>query len=121
EFIGTDDKARSNFAMTWGTIDCPDKPSVRNDFKQDRAAMARGETFSGFHSFSQEDAAVIMSAGAIKDRSYENLCPADVAIFRLYKTMLDLAKSGEAGTDPVGVHVNPQVIVGTQGVVPAEG
>lgn len=121
EFVGLDDKALADFGMNWATIDSPDKPSVRNGFLQDRAAMARGETFSGFHSFSQEDAAVTMSAGAIKDRRFENLCPADMAIVRLYKTMLDLAKAGDSGADPVGVDVNPRAVQGTQGVVPPEG
>ena len=120
-FIGLDDDALRAFGMTWDTIDDPNKPSAKNGFKQDRAAMRRGDTFSGFHSFSQEDAAVIMSAGALKDRSIENLCPADVAIARLYRTMLGIAKTSETGADPVGLDADPMRIFGTQGLVPSGG
>ena len=119
-FIGLDPEALSKFGMTYETINDPDKPSRKNGFKQDRAAMRRG-AFSGFNSFTQEDSAVLMSAGAIKDRSEENLCRADMAISRLYRLHLKNAKAILAGEEPAGVDYNPVGIIGIQGTVPETG
>lgn len=44
-----------------------------------------------------------------------------LAITRLYKTLLEVAKSRGADTDPIGVNVNPMDVVGCQGTVPPEG
>jgi phthalate 4,5-dioxygenase len=121
KFIGLDDEALRNFGMTYDTINNPDKPYIHNGFKQDRAAMREGKTFSGFHSFTQEDSAVLMSAGALRDRTNENLCHADAGIARLYRTLLKIAKSGEKGEDPVGLDADPMKIVGVTGRVPENG
>ncbi|HJP69328.1 MAG TPA: Rieske 2Fe-2S domain-containing protein [Sphingomicrobium sp.] len=121
KFIGLDNSALAAFGMTYDTINDPDKPSRRNGFKQNREAMRQGRTFTGFNSFTQEDSAVLMSAGALKDRSNENLCRADMAISRLYRVHLQNAKSMLAGEEPVGVHYDPSGIIGIQGSVPPEG
>ncbi|HJQ18073.1 MAG TPA: Rieske 2Fe-2S domain-containing protein [Allosphingosinicella sp.] len=120
-FIGLDDEALRDSGLHWDTLNSPDKPSPLNGFKQNRDAMRRGETFSGFHSFSQEDAAVIQSAGALRDRRGENLAPSDAAIVRLYRTLLSIAKSAETGEDPVGLAADTMQIFGLQGKVPEGG
>lgn len=120
-FIGLDDDALRAFGMTYDTINDPNKASMRNGFLQNREAMRSGRSFSGFNSFTQEDSAVLMSAGALKDRTTENLCRADMAISRLYRTHLNNAKAAEEGRDPVGLHYNPVDIIGIQGRVPPEG
>jgi phthalate 4,5-dioxygenase oxygenase subunit len=116
-FIGLDQEALAAFGMTFETLNNPDRPRRENNFKQDRASMRSGQSFSGMHSFSQEDAAVIMSSGALKDRSKELLCPSDGAIIRLYRTLIAIAKTGRDGGDPVGLYADPLQIFGTQGRV----
>jgi len=115
KFIGLDPEALRDFALTFDTLNDPDRPGVRNNFKQDREAMRSGRSFSGLHSFTQEDAAVIMSSGPLKDRTKELLCPADAAIVRLYRTLLDIANSARDGRDPIGLQADTMQVFGTQG------
>jgi phthalate 4,5-dioxygenase oxygenase subunit len=119
-FIGLDEASLAAFGLTFATLDDPERPRRENNFKQDRAAIRAGRSFSGLPSFSQEDAAVNMSAGVLKDRSKELLCPADAAIVRLYRTLIAIAKSGRDGGEPVGVHADPMQIFGTQGRIPID-
>ena len=72
--VGLDDEALRNYNMTYDTVAAPGGPDRRNHFLQNRASLKQGK-FSGFHSFTQEDAAVVMSAGPIKDRTQETLGP----------------------------------------------
>ena len=120
-FIGLDQASLAAFGLTFETLDDPGRPRRENNFKQDRAAIRAGRSFSGLPSFSQEDAAVNMSSGALKDRSKELLCPADAAIVRLYRTLIAIAKNGRDGTEPVGVRADPMQIFGTQGRLPLNG
>jgi phthalate 4,5-dioxygenase len=78
---------------------------------QNRKWLKEGR-FSGFHSFTQEDGAVVMSAGPIKDRTKEILAPADAAVMRYYRMMFQLAKSVEGGKQPIGVDADPRRIQG---------
>ena len=110
KFLGLDDEALRRSGMTYDTIDDPNAPTFRNRFHQNRAAMAAGATFSGFHSFTQEDAAVIMSAGAIRDRTIEHLCEADRGIGMHYRTLKEMARAGERGEDPVGLNADAMQI-----------
>ena len=120
-FIGLDQASLAAFGLTYETLDDPARPRRENNFKQDRAAIRAGRSFSGLPSFSQEDAAVNMSSGALKDRSKELLCPADAAIVRLYRTLIAIAKNGRDGAEPVGVRADPMQIFGTQGRLPLDG
>ena len=79
--------------------------------------MKQGK-FSGFHSFTQEDAAVVMSAGPIKDRTQETSAPADAAVMRYYRMMLQMAKSVAAGGSPIGVDADPRRIQGRNATLP---
>lgn len=121
KFIGLDDEALRAFGMTYDTIDDPSKPHIQNGFRQDRRSMREGRSFSGFHSFTQEDAAVLMSAGALKDRTNEHLAKSDVGVFMLYRTLLKIAKSGQAGEDPIGLGANPMEIIGKTAPIPKGG
>src|SRR3546814_3999742 len=91
--------------MTRATSVSPDRPRRENNFLQDRDAMRRGH-FTGFPNFTQEDAAVSMSGGPIRDRSREMLSHADVAIARRNRSLLKSAQRAAAGQKPVGVHVD---------------
>jgi hypothetical protein len=67
--------------------------SLANGFGQDRAQQRNGH-FTGFDSITQEDAACSISSGAIRDRSQELLCSADIAISRLHRSLLIAARAG---------------------------
>ena len=71
---------------------------------QDRAAMRRGESWSGIFGFNPQDGAMTMNMGGpIFDRSKEHLVPADYAIIRMRRLLIDAARSVEDGGTPVGV------------------
>jgi phthalate 4,5-dioxygenase len=115
--VGLDQEALRNFNMTYDTLRDPEAPSRRNHFRQNRTSLKQGK-FSGFHSFTQEDAAVVMSAGAIKDRTKEILAPADAAVMRYYRMLIQLAQSTASGGKPLGVDADPMKITGRNASVP---
>ena len=115
--VGLDDEALRNFNLTYDTLNAPNPPNRRNHFKQNRAALKAGK-FSGFHSFTQEDAAVVLSAGAIKDRTRETLAPADAAVMRYYRMLIQMAQSVAAGGAPIGLDADPMRINGRNATVP---
>ena len=94
----------------------PGVPAPENNFRQDRAAM-RGGAYSGLPVFFPEDAAVLVSAGKIRDRSKEILAPADVAISRLYRTLLALPKSLDKGVEPPSVRADLRRVRGLSGLI----
>lgn len=65
-------------------------------FKQDRAAMARGDSFSGIDGILQQDLAVQHSMGPIVDRSKEHLTSGDVAIVNLRRYLLDAVAASQS-------------------------
>ncbi|MBN9427079.1 MAG: Rieske 2Fe-2S domain-containing protein [Burkholderiales bacterium] len=75
--------------------------SRQNNWLQDRAAMRRGETYTGLPPFTAEDAAMTSSMGPISDRQ-ELLVPADLAIVRMRRMMIEAARSVAAGGTPPG-------------------
>lgn len=115
-FVGLDDETLAEFGMTRETSADPDRPQRGNNFLQDREAMRRGH-FTGFPNFTQEDAAVSMSGGPIRDRTKEMLCHADIAITRLYRSLMKCAHQAAAGQEPVGVHADVSTIVGACGAL----
>jgi phthalate 4,5-dioxygenase oxygenase subunit len=71
---------------------------------QDREAMAAGRSFAGYRGGNRiQDAAVQMSEGKIYDRTKEHLVPADLAIIRLRRLLLDSVKLVEEGKPPLGL------------------
>lgn len=84
----------------WGPE--PDNRRIRLP-RQDREAMAAGQSFAGFRGGNRiQDAAVQLSSGPIYDRAKEHLVPADLAIIRLRRLLADSVRLLEAGRDPVG-------------------
>lgn len=116
EHIGLDDAAKRQLNMTYDTLNSPDRPNKWNRFRQNRQALKEGK-FSGFHSFTQEDSAMILSMGPIKDRTKELMAPVDMAVMRLYRTLIQMAKDQAAGKDPVGLHADPMRIFGRNGTL----
>jgi hypothetical protein len=71
---------------------------------QDRDAMRRGESWSGIFGFNPQDGAMTMNMGGpIFDRSSEHLVPADYAIIRMRRMLIDAARAVEEGEVPAGV------------------
>ena len=119
KFVGLDPQTLAGYGMTDETYDAPGAPSRSNRYLQDREAVRSRRHFTGLPSFSQEDAAVSISAGPIRDRTKEMLSIADVGIGRLYQVLLKCARLAQAGADPVGVNL-PDVgrVVGLERTVP---
>lgn len=103
KFVGLDKAALDAYAMSAETCDSPGRPSRENRYLQDREAIRAGRHFTGLPSFTQEDAAAAMSAGAIRDRTKESLSLSDVAIGSLYRVLLKCARAIQEGGDPIGL------------------
>lgn len=115
-FVGLDPAALDAYGLSLRTCGTPQAACRDNNFLQDRDAQRRGH-FTGLPSFTQEDAAVSMSAGPIRDRSKEILSVADVALPRLYRALLTCARQASAGQDPIGLHADTAHIAGASGVL----
>ncbi len=100
----TDDKARNrrlsgiDDPSLWSEDDYIWRGSWENNFGQDRSIMA--ENWTGLRGLEQEDAAMTLSMGVIRDRTREHLGPSDAAIVQMRRTLLDAAKRVQAGEDP---------------------
>lgn len=75
----------------------------------------RAGHYTGLHSFTQEDHAVIASAGAIRDRSNEILCASDAAIARLHRILLRACDDMRAGREPKGLNADLTQVRGNTG------
>jgi phthalate 4,5-dioxygenase len=116
EFVGLDPASLDAYGLSLRTCDSPQAACRANNFMQDRDAQRRGH-FSGLPSFTQEDAAVSMSGGPIRDRSKEILCVADVALPKLYRALTACAKQASEGQEPLGLHADTANIIGTSGKI----
>jgi phthalate 4,5-dioxygenase len=90
--------------------------SWENRFGQDRSRMS--EDWSGIKGVVMEDMAMSMSQGAIADRSKEHLVPADQAVVRCRRQLLESAKRVAEGGDPIGVEVDVSTIRAIDATVP---
>lgn len=115
-FTGLMPDTLERFGLGYDTWHLPGKPSRANHFHQDREAMKKG-AYTGLPIFFPEDAAMLVSSGAIRDRSRETLAPADLAILWLYRTLLGLAKKVENGEAPTGLEVDPMTVRGLNAMV----
>ena len=116
-FFGLHEKAMNDWGLSARTKDLPTSASRANNFLQDRAAMRRGETFSGILTFVPEDVAICESMGGVLDRTTECLIPADVGVNRMRRLLMESARRVQNGEDPIGV--NPSVRpVAVQGIIP---
>ena len=116
EHVGLDEAALRGLNLTYDTLNAKDQPNRSNRFRQNRQALREGK-FSGFHSFTQEDSAMILSMGSIKDRSKELLAPGDMAVMRLYRTLIKMGRDVAAGKEPAGLRADPMRIFGRNGTV----
>ncbi|MCW5578849.1 MAG: Rieske 2Fe-2S domain-containing protein [Dokdonella sp.] len=96
---GTLPEVAARYGFTRETLGRPDTASQANNWMQDRAAMRRGETFSGLPPFAMEDIACTSSMGAVSDRQ-ELLVPADLAIVRMRRFLVEAARRVASGGTP---------------------
>ena len=101
EIIDTMGLADTRF---WNDEDCNFRASWDDRLGQDRQAMLHNN-WSGFSGIEQEDAIIAMSMGPVIDRSKEYLVPADEAVIRLRRRLLESVRLNEAGEDPIGLHI----------------
>ena len=79
------------------------RASWDDGFGQDRANLDRN--WSGYRGIAQEDAIIGMTMEPIVDRSKEYVVPADEAVIRLRRRLLESVKRHEAGEDPIALGV----------------
>jgi phenylpropionate dioxygenase-like ring-hydroxylating dioxygenase large terminal subunit len=115
-FTGLSEEMLHKSGLHVDTWQQPGMPNRENNFLQDREAMRNG-AYSGLPLFFPEDAAVLVSSGEIRDRSKEMLAPADVAIARLYRTLLSLARKVQQGAEPTGLHADLRKVRGLSGTI----
>lgn len=80
-----------------------------NRFGQDRGSMQ--QNWSGIKGVAMEDLAIALSQGPIADRTKEILLPADRAVVRARRQLLESARRVAAGDDPIGFGVDVSSIV----------
>lgn len=111
EFVGLDEPTMAKYGMTAATCDSEQAMSWRNGYRQDRSLQRAGH-FTGFDSFSQEDAACSVSSGALRDRTQEMLSAADIAIARLYRSLLACAKAARDKQEIPALRVEVRKAIG---------
>lgn len=76
-----------------------------NNWGQDRAAMMRGESFTGIRGVNIEDIVVHESMGPIYDRTKEHLGTSDLAVVHYRRMMIDAAERFvQTGEPPPGLN-----------------
>jgi hypothetical protein len=103
KLLGIDD------ARFWSERDPNFKGSWDNKFFQDRDSMEWN--YSGLTGILVEDIATVCSYGPIYDRSREHLVPADIAVVRIRKKLMECVKLVNAGRPPIGVHISDLTMV----------
>lgn len=87
-----------------------------NRFGQDRAAMK--DDWTGIRGVVMEDIAMSMSPGPIVDRENEHLVPADAAVVRARRQLLESARRVAAGQAPIGVGADLSRVMGCDETIP---
>jgi phenylpropionate dioxygenase-like ring-hydroxylating dioxygenase large terminal subunit len=103
ELLGLDnplyyDRTTHNFLADWS-----------NTFGQSRERMI--ESWTGLRGVEVEDATIALSQGPLYDRSKEHLVPADQAVMRVRRVMLDSVKRVAENKPPLGVGLDLRRVV----------
>jgi phthalate 4,5-dioxygenase len=98
ELLGLDDRRyydrkSCTFTATWADA-----------FGQNRERMK--ESWTGLRGVEVEDASIALSQGPLYDRSKEHLVPADQAVMRVRRVLLDSVRRVMDSKPPVGVGVD---------------
>ncbi|MCG2621288.1 Rieske 2Fe-2S domain-containing protein [Arthrobacter sp. I2-34] len=103
EYYGIDETGMNKWGLGREYHDLPDRPNRSNNWLQDREAMRRGESFTGMQRFIPEDWGVNQSMGPVDLYPIEHLVPADLAIARYRRQLVDNTKRVAQGEDPLGL------------------
>jgi phthalate 4,5-dioxygenase oxygenase subunit len=101
-FVGLDAESMTAYGIAPDSA-AEDRPSRHNRFHQDRTAVQQGRSFSGIAGLIEEDVAVSVSSGPIRDRTVEMLSVADIAIGRLHRVFVESVRRLAAGEVPIGL------------------
>lgn len=100
----------------WGTDRNRD-----NNWRQDRAAMSAGTSFTGIQVIRNQDTAVQESMGPLYDRTKEHLGVSDTAIIRMRKRMLDAVRAfKDQGAPPLGLGERIDDVRAAEGMLPRD-
>jgi phenylpropionate dioxygenase-like ring-hydroxylating dioxygenase large terminal subunit len=113
ELLGLDDtryydRKTCKFSATWADA-----------FGQNRERMK--ENWTGLRGVEVEDAAIALSQGPLYDRSKEHLVPADQAVMRVRRVMLDSVRRVMKGEAPIGVGVDLRGVMACDAQLPDDG
>jgi phenylpropionate dioxygenase-like ring-hydroxylating dioxygenase large terminal subunit len=101
-YYGIDETATNTFGLGRKYKDLPDRPNRDNNWLQDRKAMKEGR-FTGLHRFIPEDFAVSESMGVMERFPIEHLVPADLAVARFRRRIIENAQRVARGEEPHGL------------------
>jgi phthalate 4,5-dioxygenase oxygenase subunit len=110
-FVGLEEATLAKYGMTRETCETDLAPSWKNGYRQDKSQQRAGH-FTGYDSFTQEDAVCSISSGRMRDRSQEMLSTADIAISRLYRTLIACARAARDGKEIPGLKAEVGKVVG---------
>lgn len=102
-FMSIDNENLDRLGNSRETYHLPDRANVFNNWMQNRDKMRSGETFTGLQLFIPEDIAVAESMGSVYDRTEENLVPADLAVVKIRRILLDAVRDVQSGRTPLGL------------------
>jgi phthalate 4,5-dioxygenase len=102
-FVGLDEASLRAYGIALDSSE-QSRPGRHNRFHQDRSAVREGRSFTGITGLIEEDVAVSVSGGPIRDRSTQMLSVADLAVGRLYRVYLDCVRRVAAGEAPLGLY-----------------
>jgi phthalate 4,5-dioxygenase len=92
-----------------------------NNWRQDRAAMSTGTSFTGIQVIRNQDTAVQESMGPLYDRTKEHLGVSDTAIIRMRRRMLDAVRAfKETGATPLGLGERIDDVRAVEGMLPLD-
>jgi phthalate 4,5-dioxygenase len=112
ELLGLDDR------RYYDRKTCDFTASWADQFGQNRERMT--ESWTGLRGVEIEDATIGLSQGPLYDRSREHLVPADQAVMRVRRVLLDSVKRVMGDKPPIGVGVDLSGVRASDGEV-AEG
>ena len=102
----------------WSQTDYNYKPDAKNRWGQDRSIL--DQSWTGFKGgIYIEDAAVIGSMGPIYDRTREHLVPADLAIVRARRILLENVRKVQKGGAPIGLDIDYSMLSSFDGLLPS--
>ncbi|MNV75943.1 Phthalate 4,5-dioxygenase oxygenase subunit [compost metagenome] len=113
ELLGLDD------TRYYDRTTCKFSASWADTFGQNRERML--ENWTGLRGVEVEDAAIALSQGPLYDRSKEHLVPADQAVMRVRRVLLDSVKRVMNGEAPVGVGVDLRGVMACDAQLPDGG